>query len=665
MVGITVEEAREAALPAGTVVLGGESGLSRSVTGTATLRARTPAFPALHGGELALVPLPLWRQLEPRPRLERLVAQLADAGVAAIVFLDTTPADRHSLEQAAPAADEHALPVLATPPLHTAEMVDVALHRHLAGRREALLHRSQELQREFTALAFAGHGLPAIVKRLAAITGLPAAWEDASLELQDWSLPPQESSSPRLPTAPAGLPVDLPTLLRGARLPLLRWAKALRPDSMPDVASLPLRADHSPEMSPWKRLVVSFMTGGELAGFLSLIGHTGTPDQEARLALAGAALAASIEAWRVRAVTEAQGSATASLVRDWLTGRFDHPGELASRASQLGHIPSPPYGVLVLEAEEPLAEESLRHLAQTMRAPAGAESQGSLTGRATPAGSQAVPHLGSLAQRARPERGPQSLPAPPPPKGQHQANGKVERLNGVLAGSSLGAAGASINLAPGSGSTSLVATSGPAGQGSEGAGPMLSASIDERRLAILVPAISIAAVEQAAATMHTKLESLAAEGSLSGPIFGGIGRPATHVEDVPRAYRQASQALAVARRLGGLHRVAYFGTLGVYRLLAAVSPTEELRSFYQETLGPLLAHDQKNGGELLRTLDAYVACGGSPLDAAQRLHTHRNTVLYRLDKIAELLAVDVRHPEQRLLLHLALRAGEVLGEPQG
>ena len=77
-----------------------------------------------------------------------------------------------------------------------------------------------------------------------------------------------------------------------------------------------------------------------------------------------------------------------------------------------------------------------------------------------------------------------------------------------------------------------------------------------------------------------------------------------------------------------------------------------------------MAHDHKSGGELLRTLDAYIACGGSPLDTAHRLHAHRNTVLYRLDRIAELLGVDVRQPEQRLLFHLALRAGEVLGELQ-
>jgi purine catabolism regulator len=321
------------------------------------------------------------------------------------------------------------------------------------------------------------------------------------------------------------------------------------------------------------------MAGGQVAGYLSLLIRPGAADQEVRLALAGAGLAAAIEALRARAVTEAQGNATASLVRDWLAGRFDHPGELAARATQLGHAPTPPYGVIVLESERALSAEGLQRLAQT---------------------------LGDAREA------PEAREAPAP----------------------------------------------------------LSAALDGRRTALLVPAVSPAAVDLAAGPVHALLavfvppEAGASRGPPSPPVYGGIGRPARRLEDVPQAHREALQALAIARRLGGRHRVAYFGSLGVYRLLAAVAPTEELSSFYRDTLGPLVAHDQKSGGELLRTLDAYIACGGSPLDTAQRLHAHRNTVLYRLDKIAELLSVDVRHPEQRLLFHLALRAGEVLGELQ-
>ena len=47
-------------------------------------------------------------------------------------------------------------------------------------------------------------------------------------------------------------------------------------------------------------------------------------------------------------------------------------------------------------------------------------------------------------------------------------------------------------------------------------------------------------------------------------------------------------------------------------------------------------------------------------EAADLLHLHRNTVLYRLSRIEDLLGVDLRNAEVRLGLHLALKIGEIL-----
>jgi purine catabolism regulator len=63
---------------------------------------------------------------------------------------------------------------------------------------------------------------------------------------------------------------------------------------------------------------------------------------------------------------------------------------------------------------------------------------------------------------------------------------------------------------------------------------------------------------------------------------------------------------------------------------------------------------------LLLTLRAYLAGNGSPTEAADRLHLHRNTVLYRLGRIEEIAGVDLRDPEVRLSLHLALKIEDVL-----
>ena len=66
------------------------------------------------------------------------------------------------------------------------------------------------------------------------------------------------------------------------------------------------------------------------------------------------------------------------------------------------------------------------------------------------------------------------------------------------------------------------------------------------------------------------------------------------------------------------------------------------------------------GGVLLQTLGAYLATNGSPTEAADRLHLHRNTVLYRLGRIEDVLGVDLRDAEVRLGLHLALKISDVL-----
>lgn len=572
MLDITVEELWREGLPSGTTLVGGSEGLGRTVSGTATMRARTPAFPPFHGGELALISLRLLAQVDLHARPDRLIHQLADARVAAIIFLDAG-GDSASASATRDAADLLGIPVFACPPGASAESVDAALHRALAGRRETMLRRVQELQQEFTSLAFAGHGVPAIVERLAHVTGLPAVWEDRDLELRAWSAPPSANGAL---AALSQLAADLPTAVRGARLPLLRWAKERSTvggtgGRSADVVVLPMQADPSPSAASWKRLLVTFGAGGDVTGYLSLLGRNGSISPDARLALSSAGLAASIEALRSTTVAEAHGKASTGVVRDWVTGRFRSKQELEAQLAHIGHTPAAPYGVILMEGTIP--NELAARIAGTL-SPATAASD--------------------------------------PPR-----------------------------AAP------------------------LTCVMDELRTVLVVPDVDPAAFATAADAIHSLLAAADGDPPSSvqrdGEAFAGIGRVASAVQDVPSAYRDALQAMAIARRLGGRHRVAFFGTLGVYRLLTAVQPEAELRQFYDDMIGPLLAHDKKTHGDLMRTLDAYLTAGGSVVETADKLHTHRNTVLYRIVRIIEILKIDVRQAEHRLDLHLALRAGEVLG----
>src|SRR5436190_6784599 len=303
MVGITVQEAFEAALPAGAVLLGGGAGLGRTIAGAATMRARTPAFTTLRGGEVALVSVSLARQVQAHPRFDQLVAQLAGADVAAVVFLDVVRAEDTFGADApavACAADRHGVAVFAVPPPYAAEAIELALHRLLAGRREAHFRRSQELQQVFANLALSGQGPEAIVERLARTTGLAAVWEDAAGEVRTLAPPPGGLG------ALAELSPDLPALVRSATLPLQRWRNTLPPAGTSEPAVLPLRADTAGKATGWQRLVVPFSVAGHVAGFLSVFAPGGLETSEVRLALGAAGLAASIEALRTSTASEAR-----------------------------------------------------------------------------------------------------------------------------------------------------------------------------------------------------------------------------------------------------------------------------------------------------------------------------------------------------------------------
>ncbi|MCL5960981.1 MAG: helix-turn-helix domain-containing protein [Chloroflexi bacterium] len=148
--------------------------------------------------------------------------------------------------------------------------------------------------------------------------------------------------------------------------------------------------------------------------------------------------------------------------------------------------------------------------------------------------------------------------------------------------------------------------------------------------------------------------------TLGTSISAGIGRLHKGLEGVRAAYREAEQAVILGIRLFGRGSATYFGDLGLYRLLLSIQATQELRTYYLETLGKLLEYDRKNGSELVKTLEAFFASCGSPTDAADRLHLHRNTLLYRLHRIREISGLDLNDPEVRLSLHLALRVGQAL-----
>jgi purine catabolism regulator len=142
------------------------------------------------------------------------------------------------------------------------------------------------------------------------------------------------------------------------------------------------------------------------------------------------------------------------------------------------------------------------------------------------------------------------------------------------------------------------------------------------------------------------------------PARCGIGTPAMDLSDWRTSFRQAGQALEMARRLREL-KPLYFPDLSIYRLLFQIEHNPELIAFQEETLGPLLATD--GGRELIHTLEAYFEHNGNLSQTAESLFIHRNTLIYRMERIAEITKLDLDKPEIRLSVQLALHIQRMRG----
>jgi len=134
----------------------------------------------------------------------------------------------------------------------------------------------------------------------------------------------------------------------------------------------------------------------------------------------------------------------------------------------------------------------------------------------------------------------------------------------------------------------------------------------------------------------------------------GVGRIQFGLEGIRQSHQDARQALKIGRRLYGPGSVTQFEELGVYRLIYAAEKLPELDIFQREALGSLIEYDRSHGAELIRTLEAFFTANCSPKEAASLLHVHRNTVLYRLDRISAITGLDLTSADVRLRLHLAL-----------
>lgn len=111
--------------------------------------------------------------------------------------------------------------------------------------------------------------------------------------------------------------------------------------------------------------------------------------------------------------------------------------------------------------------------------------------------------------------------------------------------------------------------------------------------------------------------------------------------DIKISYKEAFKALSMINIYNRDLRIIRYKELGIIRWLVEVADIKAIQQYCYENLSPILEYDKKHGIDLVGTLKCYFQNNRHLLKTSQELYIHRNTLLYRLSIVKDLLKIDL------------------------
>jgi len=153
-------------------------------------------------------------------------------------------------------------------------------------------------------------------------------------------------------------------------------------------------------------------------------------------------------------------------------------------------------------------------------------------------------------------------------------------------------------------------------------------------------------LEEIAMTIHGMLNT---EIMVNGKI--AYGTIVSELKDVSKSYKEAKMALDVGKIFYADKDVVAYNTLGIGRLIYQL-PINLCKMFIEEIFGDNIPNELDE--ETLNTIDEFLENSLNVSETARKLYVHRNTLLYRLEKLEKTTGLDIRVFEDALTLKIAL-----------
>ncbi len=180
-------------------------------------------------------------------------------------------------------------------------------------------------------------------------------------------------------------------------------------------------------------------------------------------------------------------------------------------------------------------------------------------------------------------------------------------------------------------------------------------NIDNKNI-VLIKALSPGyPANYAEKTAKSIVETINAELMLR--VFVGIGTPVDSINDIARSFSEARLAIEIGRVFDGDKYILSYDELGIGRLIYQL-PSKLCELFLDEIF-------KKEGLEVLddetmQTIDKFFENNLNVSETSRQLFVHRNTLVYRLDKIERLTGLDLRKFDDAVVFKVAVLVGKYL-----
>lgn len=142
----------------------------------------------------------------------------------------------------------------------------------------------------------------------------------------------------------------------------------------------------------------------------------------------------------------------------------------------------------------------------------------------------------------------------------------------------------------------------------------------------------------------------------------GIGTPALHLRELADRYKEAQTAIEVGKVFDTEKSIIHYENLGIGRLIYQL-PVTLCEMFLSEVFkkNPIESLDQ----ETLYTINKFFENNLNVSETSRKLFVHRNTLVYRLEKIKKLTGLDLREFDHAIIFKVALMVKKYLNTQGG